>query len=887
MILYRPVSLQELESIYDSGMKAFPARLPQQPIFYPVLDLEYARKTASDWNVKRGQFAGYVTQFKVDDDFIKHYEKHAVGKTDYQELWIPEEDMEEFNRHLVGHIKVVEAYFGGKFQGFSPEAFALAGKDAVEQFTLLANSYVYKRMEFYLEIKRNHKAIFLNYPFWQKHTFKNPGLKAKVVQAIKEAWSTSFPNLPLLTPGPENAGPIPAADSSKTGEPPSQEEDAPQKATVSKTSPKPAPPQVIPVQPKVSPAVTREIHNPPVPVKPRNLPSLVNPAHTDAPSPTPAKADPVIEPIRESPVDERDSQSFEDDWDDDFVSEGPIDPKSEKKSLYEQGASIKRSDEREDEDLFDEDAESDSAIESETNPPLFSVREERPSVERTFFPVLKSTPAENVPPALPTSSHFAQGVESGLRGTFQEAIDELTRSVEENANQVVAHTSLGVAFHRLGEDDRALASFENALKINANDPEAHYFRANILYGQGNERDAIAGYTIAMGLKPELIIAHQQPRPEDRLTDYTAIPGGLPRIARPALRILQLDRSLEVNKGQAELLKERAAEYYRLWNYEQAVADYNAFLAIQPNDAGAHHARGVAYEQLGQFDRALADYQRAAALDPQLSDQYIQRGVTYGNAGNFRQSIASLTEGIRLAPRNPDAFFNRGTSYVQLNDFENAIADFSRVIQLSPNDDSAYYWRGISNEAVGHQADAIADYHQFLTLSQDPRARQEIEQRLKQWGAGKRSATSGRDIEANEPQKIDQAPSQGGGPVVDIYDLIVALGERALHSTWLVSGVECYGEKAQELYALIDENRPIPGSDLLHITSGVRQTIKGDFTAFDPDSESHWLFLRAWEGNGFYIEINDPKNKQRLKTRFPALEEVEGASPTYESLFLQV
>ena len=46
MILYRSVSLQELELIYDGGMKAFPASLPQQPIFYPVLQLEYARQIA-------------------------------------------------------------------------------------------------------------------------------------------------------------------------------------------------------------------------------------------------------------------------------------------------------------------------------------------------------------------------------------------------------------------------------------------------------------------------------------------------------------------------------------------------------------------------------------------------------------------------------------------------------------------------------------------------------------------------------------------------------------------------------------------------------------------------------------------------------------------------
>src|SRR5919109_1652621 len=200
MILYRPVGLEELALIYDSGMKSFPARLPQQPIFYPVLDLEYARQIASDWNTKSGKSAGYVTQFKVEDSYIGGFEQHQVGGSQHQEFWIPAEEVQEFNKNIVGHIKVLEAHFGKAFQGFVPEKFALQGKNAIEQFTLLANSYLYKRMEFYLEIKRNHKAVFLNYPFWQTYEFKNPGLKEKILQAIKEGWLTSFPKIPLPNP---------------------------------------------------------------------------------------------------------------------------------------------------------------------------------------------------------------------------------------------------------------------------------------------------------------------------------------------------------------------------------------------------------------------------------------------------------------------------------------------------------------------------------------------------------------------------------------------------------------------------------------------------------------------------------------------------------------
>jgi tetratricopeptide (TPR) repeat protein len=357
------------------------------------------------------------------------------------------------------------------------------------------------------------------------------------------------------------------------------------------------------------------------------------------------------------------------------------------------------------------------------------------------------------------------------------------------------------------------------------------------------------------------------------------------IAKSAGRILALNQSLESNPRQADLFRERAAEYARLGNHEQAIADYSSSLGIRPDDARSLQARGLAYAQVGQTERSLEDYRQAAAVDSQLSNEYINRGVALGRMGNFRQSIDSMTEGIRLAPENPDGYFNRGTTYIQQGDFDKAVDDFSHVIQLSPKDEAAYYWRGISHEEAGRRREAIADYRQFLAISQDAQARQEVEQRLRQWNveaadsAGIRgdNTAGGQNTAPAQQRRPDRGP--------DLYELIAALGKRALDSTWSGSGVDCDGEKAEELYALTDRNRPIPGRDLLQIASGIRQTIQGDFQAFDADADSPWVFIRAWEGNGFYIETNDPKSRERLKTRFPSVEEVEGASPPYVGLFI--
>jgi hypothetical protein len=76
--LYRPVGPNELALIEASGFAAFPPRLSWQPIFYPVLNEEYATQIARDWNVKQSG-AGFVTRFQVRSAFLARYEIQTVG----------------------------------------------------------------------------------------------------------------------------------------------------------------------------------------------------------------------------------------------------------------------------------------------------------------------------------------------------------------------------------------------------------------------------------------------------------------------------------------------------------------------------------------------------------------------------------------------------------------------------------------------------------------------------------------------------------------------------------------------------------------------------------------------------------------------------------------
>jgi hypothetical protein len=107
--LYRPVGTKELELIEASGWREFPPRLPDQPIFYPVLNEEYATQIARDWNVKASG-AGFVTRFQVDAAFLRRYRVETVGGSVHKELWVPAEELTEFNRHIVGSIEVIAEF---------------------------------------------------------------------------------------------------------------------------------------------------------------------------------------------------------------------------------------------------------------------------------------------------------------------------------------------------------------------------------------------------------------------------------------------------------------------------------------------------------------------------------------------------------------------------------------------------------------------------------------------------------------------------------------------------------------------------------------------------------------------------------------------------------
>jgi hypothetical protein len=113
-VLYRPVGQKELNLIAQDRFRSFPPRLESQPIFYPVLNEEYATFIAREWNTKDAAsgFVGYVLRFAVRSEYLAQFEVQKVGSATALELWIPAERLAEFNENIVGQIEVISRYWG-------------------------------------------------------------------------------------------------------------------------------------------------------------------------------------------------------------------------------------------------------------------------------------------------------------------------------------------------------------------------------------------------------------------------------------------------------------------------------------------------------------------------------------------------------------------------------------------------------------------------------------------------------------------------------------------------------------------------------------------------------------------------------------------------------
>ena len=174
------------------------------------------------------------------------------------------------------------------------------------------------------------------------------------------------------------------------------------------------------------------------------------------------------------------------------------------------------------------------------------------------------------------------------------------------------------------------------------------------------------------------------------------------------------KSLDLNPTSLAY-SDRGSAYINVGEYDDAIADYDRAIALDPNYAAAYNNRGVARAHKGDYDSAIADYDRTIALDPNYAAAYDNRGTVKAHKGDYDGAIADYDRAIALDPDYAAAYDNRGTAKAHKSDYDGAIADYDRAIALDPNDTAAYNNRGLAKAHKGDYDGAIADCSRAIAL----------------------------------------------------------------------------------------------------------------------------------------------------------------------------
>jgi tetratricopeptide (TPR) repeat protein len=240
----------------------------------------------------------------------------------------------------------------------------------------------------------------------------------------------------------------------------------------------------------------------------------------------------------------------------------------------------------------------------------------------------------------------------------------------------IAHNHLGLEFYYRQRYDNAIAEFEQALQIDAEDDDAYNNLATVYYAQERYEDAEAAFQQALALAPEQALIHYNlgavyerlEDPESAIAAYQAA--------------LNLDPYLESAHFNLGLV------YHRQERWAEAIFMFERLLDINPDSLEAHNGLGVVYLQLGVFPQAVYEFGKALEIYPLHVEALNNLGLAFLNMELFEEAIPPLEDAVQLAPNFAAARFNLGLAYKESGEIARALRELGIALELDPQNEEA-------------------------------------------------------------------------------------------------------------------------------------------------------------------------------------------------------
>jgi predicted O-linked N-acetylglucosamine transferase (SPINDLY family) len=223
-----------------------------------------------------------------------------------------------------------------------------------------------------------------------------------------------------------------------------------------------------------------------------------------------------------------------------------------------------------------------------------------------------------------------------------------------------------------GDPQRAIAWYEELLRLDPNHAVGHYKRGNLLRELNRLTEAVASYERATELDPAYAYA------------FCNRGVVLQRLERWQKALESYDRAIHLDRKDAIAHYNRGIVLRMLDRHEEALDSYAEALVLSPGYAECHFNQGILLTELKRWDAAMASLDRAIALKPDFAAAYFNRGKLLGALRLDSRAIADFARCIALSPSHAEAFEARAYACVRLRRYEEAIASCDRALALKPD-----------------------------------------------------------------------------------------------------------------------------------------------------------------------------------------------------------
>ena len=258
-------------------------------------------------------------------------------------------------------------------------------------------------------------------------------------------------------------------------------------------------------------------------------------------------------------------------------------------------------------------------------------------------------------------------------GKLEESLDLLSMVEKIETNNPDIYLTKGGALNLLGDVEKAVEAFEQALTLPIDEPDETLYNIGISFGQAGEN---------------------------------------------ALAIEYLEKAYHANPKNEIVLYELGYYCDKDSRFEDSIAYYNEYLDIDPFNHSVWYNIGITYNRMGMFAEAIEAYDYSLVLNSDFLHAHFNKANAMANNNQFEEAIECYLEYLKLDHLNDDAYCYLAECYLNTDKYSEALTYYQKAIELNDSNSSAWYGSGLIMWSEGELTEAQAFIKKAVSLEDD-------------------------------------------------------------------------------------------------------------------------------------------------------------------------